>query len=231
MSARREDTRPSIPLGLIAIMVFVLAGGAWGVKAFLMDDSPRRKSPVTTVTLLRPPPPVQAKEKPPEPVIKEVPKKEEIITPGPKDQPENSSDNTPAGDKLGLDAEGGAGSDAFGLVGKKGGRSLLAGGDGLGKYSLLSKFGWYNQIVEREITRKVMRSLEENGGVQKGKLKTVLRVSLDGRGAVTNYRIIGSSGNHKMDEAVLQAVEGIRISEPPPEGMPRTMVLRISSQG
>ena len=175
------------------------------------------------------------KEKLPEPEqIRETAKKEEFIDPGVQNEvPENSDskDNMPAGDSLGVDGEGGAGSDGFGLVGKKGGRSILAGGPGGGKASLLSKFSGYTQIVTSEIRKKVMKRLDGEGGIPKGKLQTVVRVSVDGDGRITDHRIIGSSGNTRMDEAVIQSLHSLRISEPPPEGMPRTMTIKIVSQG
>ena len=162
-------------------------------------------------------------------------KKEEMIdpTPGPQNESQNNeNDNTPAGENLGVDADGKAGSDGFGLVGKKGGRSILSGGggDGMGKLSLLSKFGWYTQIVETEIRKKVMKHLDENGGIPRGKLQAVVQVSVNSVGSIVKYKIIGSSGNHKMDEAVKQSIDDIKISEPPPDGMPRTMNIRVTSQ-
>jgi TonB family protein len=218
--------------------------------------------------------------------------KREIINPGPSNEPQNAAndntpaagppaldnapaagppglDNTPAGDTLGLDSEGKAGSDAFGLVAKKGGRSITAGvggsgragggsgnvggsgsgkvggggpvkigGGGFGKaggggpenVSLLDKFSWYTQIMKTEISRKVQKNLDENRGIPRGKLQTVVRVSVDSTGAVVQCQIIGSSGNHEMDEAVKQCLGDIKISEPPPEGMPQTMIIRVSSQ-
>jgi TonB family protein len=101
----------------------------------------------------------------------------------------------------------------------------------MGRVSLLSKYAWYNKVVEMEIRRKVMKRLDDEGGIPKGKLQAVVRVSLDSKGEIVDYKIIGSSGNHKMDNAVKQALGYTRISEPPPEGMPRTMDVRISSQG
>jgi protein TonB len=181
-------------------------------------------------------PPVVIKEKPPEPEPIKEQKKEEIIDPEPKNEspsPPNADnqDNAPAGDKLGLDAEGAAGNDAFGLVGKKGGRSLLAGGNGFGTISLLNKYAGYTQIVTTVIRKKVMKYLDEEGGIPRGKLQTVVRISVDTDGAVVGYRIIGSSGNNRMDEAVLRTLGSVKISEPPPNGMPRTMDIRIVSQG
>ena len=231
MSDKQLKTSSPVSWGLIALMVVLLGVGVYIVKTVLSDDSPRQKSSIATVTLLKPPP-ITVKEKPPEPEpVKDIQKKEEIIDPGPQNETQSrEQDDTPAGDKLGLDADGKAGSDNFGLVGKKGGRALLAGEDGMGKLSLLSKFAWYTQIVETAIRKKVMKHLDENGGIPRGKLQTVVRVSVDSTGTIVQYRIVGSSGNHKMDEAVKQSLGNFKVSDPPPEGMPRTMSIRVTSQ-
>ncbi len=217
--------------GLIALMIVFVVAAVYIVKVVLSEDGPHKKSSVTTVTLLKPPPPVTVKEKPPE-EIKQVEKKIEQTIEAPQDQPKGpENDNTPAGDKLGLDAEGKAGGDAFGLAGKKGGRSILAGGDGMGRLSLLSKFAGYTKMVEMEVRKKVMKQLDEEGGIPKGKLQTVVRISVDSNGSIVGSKIIGSSGNNRLDEAVKLSLSNIRISEPPPDGMPRTMSIKISSQG
>ncbi len=235
MSDKDKKQASTVSWGLIALVVVFLSGAAYIIVNVLSGEGPRKRDSVATVTLLKPPP-VQVKEKLPEPEpVKEMQKKEEIVDPtqGPKDEPQNNdNDNTSAGDKLGLDAEGKAGGDSFGLVGKKGGRSILSGsgGGGMGRLSLLSKFGWYTQIVETEIRKKVMKHLDENGGIPRGKLQAVVQVSVDSVGAIVKYKIIGSSGNHKMDDAVKQSIGDIKISEPPPEGMPRTMSIRVTSQ-
>jgi protein TonB len=231
MSAKHKQK--SFPWVLIAVMIILTGGVVYAVKTVMSEDQPRKKNTITTVTLLKPPPMI--KEKLPEPEqVKEIPKKEEIINPEVNEEqnPRNDNqDNTPAGENLGVDAEGGAGSDSFGLVGKKGGRSILAGGSGVGKVSLLAKFTGYTQIVTTEIRKKVMKHLDEEGGIPKGKLQAVVRVSVDMDGRVIDYRIIGSSGNTRMDETVINSLRSLRISEPPPEGMPRTMDIRIISQG
>ncbi len=235
MSDKDKKQASTVSWGLIALVVVFLSGAAYIIVNVLSGEGPRRRDNVATVTLLKPPP-VQVKEKLPEPEpVKEMQKKEEIVDPaqGPRDEPQNNeNDNTPAGDKLGLDAEGKAGGDSFGLVGKKGGRSLLSGdgGGGMGRLSLLSKFGWYTQIVETEIRKKVMKHLDENGGIPRGKLQAIVQISVNSTGSIVKYKIIGSSGNHKMDEAVKQSIGDIKISEPPPDGMPRTMNIRVNSQ-
>lgn len=233
--------------GVIALLIVFLGAGVYVIWGVLSDDSSGRKKHTAIVTLLRPPPPPPVKEKPPEPEpVKEIAKRQEVIDPGPvpkSEAPQRSeADNAPAGDKLGLDAEGTAGGDAFGLIGKKGGRSILAGGDGsgqgvalgggggLGKLSLLTKYASYTQLVEAEVRKKVMTRLDENGGIPRGRYQTIARISLDGLGRIIDCRVIGSSGNHKMDETVLSSLGGVRISEPPPDGMPKTMNIRVSSQ-
>lgn len=233
MSDKKIKKKSLVSWGLAALLAILVGAAVYIIMTVLSEDSPRKKRDVAVVTLLKPPP-VPVKEKLPEPErIKEVVKKEEIISPvpGPTDEPRNAeSDDTPAGENLSLDAEGTAGSDGFGLGAKKGGRSLLAGGgDGMGRLSMMSKFGWYNHIVETEIRKVVMKFLDERGGMPKGKLQAVVRVSLDNKGSVVQYKIIGSSGNHKMDDAVIKSLVNIRISEPPPEGMPRTMNIRVTS--
>jgi len=255
-----------IIFGLIVLMIILLGGGGYVLKTFLSDDSPRaKKSSVAPVTLVKPPP-VTEKEKPPErEPVKETQKRVEVVDgekaefvdarmdnepqsmasdSGPAGPPGSVQDNTPAGDRLGLDTEGKAGSDAFGLVARKGGRSILSGsgpgtpggtgtgtlrGSGSGKQSLLNKYGWYTQIVKTEVSKKVQKHMEDNGGIPKGKLETVVRVSVDDRGAIVQSQIIGSSGNHDLDKAVKQSIADMKLSEPPPEGMPRTMIIKVTS--
>ena len=235
MADKPSKKSSSVPWGMIALFAGLIGAAVYVVKIVLVEDSPRQKSAPVMVTLMKPPPPIVMKEKPIEPP-KEVRKQDEIIDPEPRNEsstPQNTDnqDNTPAGDKLGLDAEGVAGSDAFGLVGKKGGRSLLAGGNGMGAISLMNKYAGYTQMVTTAIRKKVMKCLDEDGGIPRGKLQAVVRINVDTDGAIVGFRIIGSSGNNRMDEAVLRTLGSIKVGEPPPNGMPRTMDIRISSQG
>ena len=203
-------------LVLIFLSVFVL-------KTLVTDEGQKRRRQIQMVRLMKPPPPPKIKEKPPEPKVK----KEKIIEideePPPEQTEDQSRDDTPAGDDMGLDTEGGAGSDAFGLVGKKGGRSLIGG-----RESLLRRYAWYTRIIEGEVSKRLAR----NRKVPPGKLKTLVRIVLDEEGTIIDYQIYGSSGNQQMDDAVMLALEQIgMISEAPPEGMPRTMRVKIISPG
>ena len=128
---------------------------------------------------------------------------------------------------------GGGGSGkaaAGGSVRIGGGGSGKAGGSGFEKVSLLNKFGWYTQIVKAEISKKIQKHLDHNEEIPRGKFQTVLRISVDSTGAVVQCQIIDSSGNPEMDETIKQSLGYIRLSEPPPKGMPQTMIIRVTSQ-
>jgi len=220
------------------VILVLLSGILFLVKIFMAPDSGHRKNPVA-VTLLKPPPPPEQKEKPPEPEPPKEQPKENIATPNEaqqQNQPDQSDDSPPPGADLGVDAEGGAGGDGFGLVGKKGGRALTLGGGGGGsggsnRLSLLTKFSWYTSKIQDEIKQQMRKRLDQNGGVPKGKYQVTVHIVLDPQGAVLNYKIVASSGNDRIDEAVKLSLPGMRVSQPPPEGMPRSMTVRVSSQG
>ena len=208
-----------------------LAAGVGAIKLLLSDDSQNRRRQIQMVTLVKPPPPPKIKEKPPEPEVEKV---EEIIQPeeqAPEPDPlDNSLDeDMPPGEELGLDADGSAGADGFGLRANKGGRSLIGGA--FGEATLMRKYAWYTQIVQDELRKMVNQHMENNGGVPNGNLVALIVVTLDDRGHITKLAIDRSSGNSKMDEAVKSSIILAKISEPPPQGMPRTIELKISSKG
>ena len=228
--------RSSRTFGLLSIFVVVavVAGGAYVVRAVLHDDGGmKRKQAVYTVALVKqaPPPPPKAPDKPPEPEVRkteEVEAVQALDAPGPVD--DQTADEPPAGDTLGVDATGVAGSDSFGLVGKKGGRSLLSGGGGDGD-SPMRKYAWYSQIVQEEIWSRVKKILEKNGGIPRGNLKAFVQIVVDERGRIVEHSIYKSSGNQNMDNALGEALKVVSLSKPPPEGMPRVLRVRITSQG
>ncbi|MEW6519458.1 MAG: TonB family protein [Thermodesulfobacteriota bacterium] len=212
--------------GVAAVLLVVAISGI----VFVMKDKPEaRKRQVQMVTLVKPPPPPppqEMQEQPPEPEeVMEEPVPEEA----PREDMADEPDAPPPGELLGLDAEGGTGSDGFGLAARKGGRSLI-GGNG-GRESLLRKYAWYTGIVRQELEELVRRYLEEHGGIPKGELQTVVKIQLDEQGKVNAFKIEGSSGNSEMDRAVAQILEKAAVNEPPPSDMPKIIKLRISSQG
>ncbi|MGD0586985.1 MAG: TonB family protein [Oryzomonas sp.] len=238
MTKHKHKKKDSFQNWLIPGMVIalLLTGIVLLVKVFLAPDSVHRKD-LYSVTLLKPPPPPEQKEKPPEPEPPKEQPKENIIAPNEAQQQQDQNDDSPPpGADLGVDADAsGAGGDSFGLLAKKGGRAITLGGGGAGggvnRLSLLTKYGWYTSKLQDEIKQQMRKRLDKNGGVPKGKYQATVHIVLDPQGEVLNYRIVASSGNDKIDEAIKLSLPGMRVSQPPPEGMPRSMTVRVSSQG
>lgn len=225
---KKQKGRLPIIIGTCAIVVLMAVSALGVINLLLSDDGNKRRKQIQMITLVKPPPPPKIKEKPPEP---EVEKKEEIIEQEPEETPPEQSDeadsDVPEGNDLGLDAEGSAGGDGFGLQGKKGARGLLSGGS----RSLLQRYAWYTSIIQQELHDEIKLLLEKNGGIPKGKHKTQFKISIDDLGRILTFKIIKPTGNQDVDQAVEKALITYRISEPPPPEMPRTIELAISSSG
>ena len=213
------------------VIVLFCAGAVSVAKLLLSDDEGKRKRQIKMVTLIKPPPQPKIKEKPPEPEIK---KQEEIIEqeqeePEPDPMEDMAEDDGPVDEDLGLDADGTAGADGFGLRAKKGGRDLIGGR--FSASSLLRKYAWYTAIIQDDLRKRVNKHMEENGGIPNGNLVAQIRITLDENGQITNLSLERPTGNKKMDSAVKESLLLTHVSEPPPAGMPRTVKLKISSKG
>ena len=224
--------------GVIGLVFLALIG--FVVKVFLSDDGGHKKA-LYQVTLIKPPPP-EEKVKPPEPEPQKETPKESIPTQAdiPQPQTQDQPDNAPPGsDQMGVEGEGAAGDNAFGLGAKgKGykGRDITVGGPsggggGMNRLALLTKYGWYTNKIQEEIRKQFKKRMEKDGGVPKGKYEVTLKILLDPQGVIKKYRILTSSGNDKLDDALKASLPGLKISQAPPEGMPPLITLRILSQG
>jgi len=212
----------------------LLVGCIFIANLLMSDTGPQKKIQISTVNLLPQPPPV-VKEQPPEPerqVRREI--EQEAIDAGPdKSRPDdaNKPDDKPPDKPLGLDKEGTAGGDAFGLIGNKGGTGLIGSGSGGGGGGG-SPFGRYGRVLEDELNRKVRKRLEASGGIPKGKLQLTVQIDVDARGKIKRFRIVSPSGDTRLDSVVREALKNDgAIGQPPPEGMPAGVNVRISCQG
>lgn len=228
MAEKNENKKKVFVVGFACLVFICLLTSAIVVLKILMkDDGTRRKRQIQRVTLVKPPPPPKIKEKPPEPEIK---KKEEIIEEQPEEQMEDDlddamDDDMPPGEDLGLDADGTGGADGFGLKANKGGRSMI--GSGHGARSLLKRYAWYTRMLQEEIREKVNKYLENKEDIPGGKHKMQLWVQLDHDGNMLLFSISRSSGNVLVDDAVQKAIIGFRVSEIPPEEMPKRLKLQV----
>lgn len=204
-------------LGLVVLM----AAAIWLLITYLSGPS-GKPSAVRQIALIKQPPqppPPKPPEKPPEP-----PKvKEEVKIEQPKDEPKpdepKAADEKPAADKpLGVDADGGAGSDGFGLAGNKGGRDFLTPGGGGGAY--------YSGLLQRQF----FEALTRNRKVLKDEFRVVVRVWLGDDGRVQKADILTGSGNAKVDDLIqVTLLEMTPLRDIPPSSM-RPMQLRLSNR-
>ena len=246
MSARQRSASFGrlwiITAAVVSVLLLAIGGLA---LLFRMDEQIERPRRMVVVGLVRPtevpkekPPSPPPKEKPPEP-----PRPEKLAVMPPLRSEEPLREGNPKGDNkraaegpLGVEGEGGPGSDAFGLVGRgKGGGDITTlgtgqagtiGGDRDRAYAM-RKYGGYYRLVQEEMQRAINKRLEGDKSIPKGKLQLFVWVGMDDKGAVTEYRITRSSGNDVMDGVVKEYLAYAKIQAPPP-GMPRGMSIRFT---
>ena len=228
---KKQWLAPTVVLLIFAGLIGLL------VKTIFEGGSTPQKQ-IQVITLIKPPP--EVKEKLPEPEVQKQAPKETMEAPTEAPTPQDNSpadDSPPAGDNLSVDGEGGAGDNAFGLGAKKGGRAITLGGtgggaaNGLSRLSLFSKYGGYSRKMQSDIEKKVKKILEQEGGRPPGRQQTIIKLTLAPDGLVLKYAIVGSSGVERLDAAFRTALNGLRLSERPPEGMPGSMTLKITTNG
>lgn len=207
-------------LGLAAALL--LAGLGFALRSFL-DQPEAKPSGVRQVALIKqppPPPPKPPPEKPPEP-----PKiKEEVKLPEPKaeakpDDPK-PADDKPASDKpLGVDADGSAGSDGFGLAANRGGRDLLTTGSG-------GRGAYYSGLLQRHF----FEALSRNPKLLKEEFRVVVKVWFGDDGRIQRSEIVSGSGRAGLDD-VIQTVlaEMSPLRDVPPNDL-RSMQVRLSNR-
>jgi protein TonB len=205
-----------LPLLLGGVAVTTLGVGAFALmRNFLQSTPPALKQVVQQIQLIRPPPPPPDLPPPPPP-----PPEEKVSVPDPQKPDPTPSNEPPPSEQLGLDAEGTAGGDDFGLAARKGGRDLLASGG--------SAFAWYAGLVKDQ----VLDQLNSEKRAHSGEYTVVVRVWVRSDGTVDRVRIAQSSGNRERDQAIEAALSRIsRLSQAPPADMPEPISLRIVSRG
>jgi periplasmic protein TonB len=204
-----------LPLVALCLFVLVLGGGVvWFMIDFLGNAAPPQKKVVQEIRIVRPPPDALPPPPPPPPPEEEV----DVTEPQPQEEP-TPSDEPPPGEQLGLDAEGTAGGDGFGLAARKGGRDLLASGG--------SAFTWYAGLLKNEILDR----LQDDQSVRAGSYSVLVRVWVRADGSIERIALAQSTGDKERDRAIESALSRVsRISQTPPAGMPQPISLRIVSR-
>lgn len=214
MDANNKNLDKLAGITVVAVFIAVVAFGLYQLMSSVPEKSGRSIQQISIIKPPPPPPPPKIEE-PPEPEIEEPIEEIEPV----EETPEAESE-PPPGEDLGVDAEGGAGGDGFGLVGKKGGRGLIGGGE--------SRFGYFAGLLEREL----QEYLSNNDEVRKKGYSVVIRIWISPDGSVTRSELQGTSGDPEVDDALTAALtRSFRLSERPPEDMPQPVKLRIGASG
>ncbi len=214
----------NLPLIIGIVLTLVIAVAVYKLQDMFQKPAQTKKQ-IQQITMIQPPPPPPPpppEQKPPEP----EPEPEKLPEPEPEKEPEPAPEEAeePAGEELGVDAEGGAGSDGFGLVGKKGGRGLLGGSGG-------SSILWYGGQVKRGLEEALRNKLADSSA-GKTAYTVQLHIWIGADGSVNRAELAGSSGKPDVDQAIRAALPSMRFTlpKPPPPNMPQPLKIRVTSR-
>jgi TonB family protein len=101
-----------------------------------------------------------------------------------------------------------------------GGRGTGKGGGGGSKYGLYSG----------QVQSRVVDALRNHKKTRAAALNVKVRIWLDATGRVTRATVSGTSGKPDVDAAIRDEIlTGLQLQNPPPEGMPMPIVMRLSA--
>jgi len=197
-------------LAIIALSAFV-----WLIKSSLAGKDQKNPRMVQTIQVIRPPPPPPEDTPPPPP-----PPPKQVEEQIPQNEPDPSPDPSPApSEQLGLDADGSAGGDAFGLAARRGGSDLVGTGG--------AAFAWYTSKIKDVVVDK----LSGDARLHAKRFSVNVRVWIDPDGSVKDARLSSSTGDRELDRTITEILSRIqRLGEAPPIEMPQPVSLKIVSQ-
>jgi len=211
VAGKSNHRRLASLVGGAAIALLLLVGFVWFVHTMMSGKTGKPARQVQIVQIIRPPPPPPDQPPPPPPEKTEVPL--------PKDQPDQPPppDDAPApAQPLGIDAEGSAGEDAFGLAARSGGSDLI-GGNGS------SLFAWYTNKVKDAI----MDRLSSDTKNPCKKYSTTARITI-GRDGSIEAKLASTTGNRECDQRIEADLAALpHMSEPPPPEMPQPVTWKF----
>jgi protein TonB len=189
--------------------VLLIAGFVWFVQTMLAKKNSKPGRLVQMIQVIRPPP-LPPEQPPPPPERKDEPLPKDQPQPTP-DQPDQSPDQP-----LGIDAEGAAGGDAFGLAARRGGSDLIGSGS--------APFAWYTNRLRDEIKERLAAATCTKSA--KGSVMTRVTVGADGR--FKQVKLTTTTGNNRVDDCVEKVLASITSAgDAPPPGMPEQVNLKV----
>lgn len=203
---------------LPVIAGIILASGI-GFVAKSLSGRPAAPPPkqevmmVTTVAQPTPPPPAPTPPPPPMEVKKEEMIVEEKVEEAPVDP-------TPQVET----ALKGAGNT--GMVLKSGNSSGVFAQRSATNAEAMRRSAYAGQVKSR-----IEQALKGNPRTRKAKMTIEIRVWPDETGRIARAKLSGSTGDPSLDAVIRDEIlTGLQVSQPPPEGMPTPIIMRITAQ-
>ncbi len=208
-------TMPAKSIRYLTIMIVVVLVAALIYVAFLFldtdTDAPQRKKVVQQITIIAPPPPPPLPPPEQEPEIQE-PEEEAVIDEMDEAMPEEGMDED-VGNDLGLDADGSAGGDSFGLLARKGGRGIVGGG--------------YGALIVQEINSMLV----DDDRLRHKEYTVILQLWISDTGDIQRYKIDEKSAGNEVIKMIESALVRLgSVSSGPPLELPQPIRLRIRSR-
>ena len=184
----------------------------------VMIDLPPPLPPPTPPPSQAPPPPKESEQK----MIEQETVNETESKPDQTAKAEAPVNESPA---LGTSIQGNGPPDGFGL---RGGGNSFGGGTGKTTTHVKnSRWGWYANQVQSAVSQ----ALQNNKNIRTADFRIDARIWCDRNGRITRAHIAGSSGSAALDNAITNEVlVGLVLQEPPPDGMPMPIVLRLTAR-
>lgn len=202
---------PAVAGTLIVLLVVGLL--TWFVRDMLNNKpSGPTRAVEQKITMIRPTPPPEAPPPPPPP-------EEKIEQPVEQAEPEQAPDTADApAESLGLDADGAAGADGFGLAARKGGRDLVGNGT--------APFRWYTNLIQS----RLQECFSDDERIRKGSYRANVKVRVAEDGRLEIVDLLGSTGNSEKDAAI-RSLKKCSTGESRPLEMPQLATIQIVSRG
>ena len=217
-----QKYRVLVVCGILA----AIAIAVWFAKGSFDVSRARQDQKMVMIDL--PPPPSVAPPPPPPSQLPPPPMESEqrMIAQEPIAAAESKPDETPAGPAPAVATSlEGTGPDSFGL--RKGNSFFGGGTEKTESRSNSSRWGWYANQVQSTISQ----ALQNNNTTRTADFRIDARIWSDRAGRITRAQIVRSTGNAAMDKAIANDVlAGLILQEPPPDGMPMPIVLRLTAR-
>jgi protein TonB len=221
----QEGPRRFVKPAIGVLVVLVVGGLIWhfasdtaGVKR---AEAPR----ITTVIPVPPPPPPPPKVKPPPEKVEDTvktPLDKPTPVPKPSEAPK-PSDNQPK--QMTMNAPAQAGNDGFNIAAGDG-SGMAGSGGGIGRFGNAS-YGQYmvytlQQAIERD------KQVQDAGGAR---FAGSLNLWMEPNGRITKVTIAQSTGDTKIDDAVVNAVMSLgKVDEPPPPATTYPVIVKLQGR-